>query len=283
MQPSEERGRPRLRKVIRFTSWIGLIVLVVSSVVILPNLIAFSPGFCRTCHPQQHENWSHATHANVTCTDCHVQRNTWQALKSRIGILDKLIIKIGLSRGNRNITGFEGRPVDKSCDVCHKLKRDVTPAGDLLIPHASHTKLRKLACVDCHAKLVHSVKAKSGNKPEMVGCYKCHDGVKAPNQCSACHTEKALPQDHQAADWLQIHSAIQAQNPDYCQGCHGWVTDYCAECHKRKPRSHNATWPANHQGLITTDRKAGCTKCHGAERCQSCHTKTKKVTRPKTY
>lgn len=205
------------------------------------------------------------------------------ALLARVGILDKLIIKSGLSSGNHNITGFEAKPADMNCDKCHKLKRDITPAGDLIIPHASHTKLRKLACVDCHELLVHSPKAKQGNKPAMVGCYKCHDGTKAPNQCSACHTEKSLPPDHQAADWLQTHSIIQAQDPGYCQKCHGWVSDYCNECHKRKPRSHVKAWAAQHQGLITSAKKEGCAKCHGAERCQSCHTKTKKVVRPKTY
>lgn len=282
-QPSDERGHSRMRRVVRVTSWIGLVVLVVLAVIVLPSLVAFSPGFCHTCHFDQHKNWSQATHRNVTCTDCHIQKDTLQALKARIGILDKLIIKIGLSRGNRGITGFDAKPMNKNCDVCHRLKRDITPAGDLIIPHASHTKLRKLMCVDCHAQLVHSPKAKMGNKPEMVGCYKCHDGITASNQCGACHTEKALPQDHQAANWLQIHSAVQAQNPAYCQDCHGWVADYCNECHKRKPRSHDKAWPANHQSLITTDRKEGCAKCHGTERCQTCHTKTKKVVRPKSY
>jgi hypothetical protein len=282
-QPLDDRGHPRMRRVVRVTSWIGLTVLVVLAVFILPSLVAFSPGFCRTCHLDQHKTWSQATHRNITCTDCHIKANTLDALKARIGILDKLVIKTGLSSGNHNITGFEAKPADKNCDVCHKLKRDITPAGDLIIPHASHTKLRKLMCVDCHTQMVHNAKAKMGNKPEMVGCYKCHDGNTAPNQCSACHTEKALPQDHRASDWLQVHGAIQAQNPSYCQGCHGWVVDYCNECHKRKPRSHSETWPANHQGLITSDRKAGCAKCHGAERCQSCHTKAKKVVRPKSY
>jgi hypothetical protein len=280
---SEERGHPRLRRVVRFTSWIGIAVLVVLAIVVIPSLVAFSPGFCRTCHQDEYKNWNVATHRNVTCTDCHVKANTWDALKARVGILDKLIIEVGLSNGNHNITGFEAKPLDQDCDVCHKLKRDVTPAGDLIIPHASHTKLRKLACVDCHKLLVHSAKSKQGNKPAMVGCYKCHDGNKAPNQCSSCHTEKALPQDHKAADWLAQHSAIQAQDPSYCEGCHGWVTDYCNECHKRKPRSHIEGWHANHQSLITSTKKEGCAKCHGAERCQSCHTKKKEVTHPKTY
>lgn len=282
IQPAEERAHPRARRLIKFSSAIGVIVLAVAALIVIPSLVAFSPTFCATCHVDQYATWKQATHKNVSCTDCHIQANSWEAFKARIGILDKLVIKMGLSRGNRNITGFNALPMDKNCDVCHKLKRNITPAGDLIIPHESHTKLRKLLCVNCHHELVHSAKAKTGNKPSMIGCYRCHDGTKAPNSCGACHTEKSLPDDHKQADWLRIHSIKQKQDPAYCDRCHGWVKDYCKECHQRKPRSHDKTWPATHQGLISTDRREGCAKCHGAQRCLSCHTKTKKIARPKT-
>lgn len=278
----EGRQHPRMRTLVKYSSTIGGIVLAVLALLIVPNLVAFSPSFCATCHIDPHASWTHATHKNVTCTDCHIPRDAWSAFKARIGMLDKLVIETGLSNGNHNITGFEAKPLDKNCDFCHKAKRDITAGGDLIIPHASHTKLRGLKCVDCHASLVHSAKAKTGNKPSMTGCYRCHDGAKAPNSCSACHTEKALPSDHRAENWLQIHGQVQKQDPSYCDGCHGWVKDYCGECHKRKPRSHIKTWAASHQNMMATDRRAGCAKCHG-NKCDSCHTRTKKIARPKGY
>ncbi len=282
-RPTEERQRPGMRKIITVTSYVGLSVLIIAALFVIPSLTAFSPSFCRLCHQSQYAYWMESTHKNITCTDCHIQRNSWDALKARVGMLNKMLIKIQIGQASENIAGFESKPLNTSCDFCHKLKRDITPGGDLVIPHASHTKLRKLNCIDCHRQLVHSAASKTGNKPAMVGCYKCHDGTKAPNQCSACHTEKALPQDHRSSDWLRIHNLVQKQNPAYCEGCHGWVQDYCKECHKRKPRSHDKTWPASHQGLIATDRRDGCAKCHGIGQCQGCHTRRPKVTRPKGY
>ena len=276
-QVSEPRRRSHPRRTVRILSYLGVAFLVIGGIFIIPNLISFSPRFCSTCHGDRYQTWQNATHKNVTCTDCHINADTWDALRSRVGIIDKVIIKMGLSRDNPNITGFNDKPTDVSCDTCHKVKRAISPAGDLIIPHDAHTRIQKLACVDCHKKLVHSTASKKGNRPSMLSCYSCHDGKKAPNQCSACHTEKALPEDHKAADWLRIHSQVEAQDPAYCEGCHGWVKDFCAECHKRKPRSHDKTWPQSHQVLITTDRKEGCAKCHGEQRCQSCHTKKKKI------
>jgi hypothetical protein len=278
----DRQQHPRMRRLVKYSSTMGVIALALIALLIVPNLVAFSPSFCDTCHVDQHATWTHATHKNVTCTDCHIPRDAWSAFKARLGMLDKLVVKAGLSPGNHNITGFELKPPNANCDYCHKAKRDITPGGDLIIPHAAHTKLRKLLCVDCHKELVHSAKAKVGNKPSMTGCYVCHDGKKAPNSCSACHTEKALPNDHRAPDWLRVHSQVQQHDPAYCDGCHGWVKDYCNECHKRQPRSHDATWPQVHQGVVDPGRKAGCAKCHG-QKCNSCHTKTVKIARPKGY
>ncbi len=277
----EGRRRSGTRKIVKYSSLTGTIVLAILALLIVPNLVAFSPSYCGTCHVDQYAAWTHATHKNVTCTDCHIPRDTWSAFKARIGMLDKLVYLTGIYATKHNVMGFESVPPDSSCNFCHKAKRSVTPAGDLIIPHASHTKLQKLRCAQCHKELVHSAAAKSGKKPSMIGCYRCHDGKTAPNSCSVCHTEKALPQDHRAADWLRTHSDIQKRDPSYCDGCHGWVADYCAECHKRKPRSHDKTWPQTHQGLMATDRKDGCAKCHGTEKCQSCHTKTTKIAPPK--
>lgn len=277
----ESRQHPRTRKLVKYFSIIGSIVLASLALLIVPNMVAFSPSYCGTCHADQYATWSHSTHKNVTCTDCHIPRDSWTAFKARIGMLDKLVYETGLYATKHNIMGFEVEPASKSCDYCHKTKRDITPAGDLIIPHASHTKLRKLMCVQCHKELVHSAKAKNGNKPSMLGCYRCHDGRKAPNSCSVCHTEKALPPDHRTIDWLRIHSDVQKRDPSYCDRCHGWVKDYCTECHKRKPRSHDKTWPQTHQGLMATDRKDGCAKCHGTQKCQSCHTKQIKIASPK--
>lgn len=268
----EKRKHPVLRKTITITSTIGAGVFLIVLFIALPNLISFTPRFCAICHAQAHKAWLASTHKNVSCVQCHVESDLQSALLSRLSLGQKILWRLNPEAEHGKPGGFVGRPLDKSCDPCHKTRRVVSAAGDLRIPHTAHTQLRKLHCVDCHRYLVHGSSMRKGNRPSMIGCYRCHDGKKAPNSCSACHTEKALPDDHKSADWLKIHGQAQAANPDYCVECHGWVEDYCKECHQRKPRSHmTSDWRAHHQVLILSeDKRSGCRQCHG-EMCVSCH------------
>jgi hypothetical protein len=105
----------------------------------------------------------------------------------------------------------------------------------------------------------------------MITCYKCHDGKKAPNACTACHTEKAVPEDHKAPDWLVIHSQKQKQDPLYCEKCHGWVKGYCTECHQRKPKSHAGKWRTTHRDRVASAGMQNCVQCHREDFCVRCH------------
>jgi hypothetical protein len=279
--PAAKISKPGMSRTVRILYAIGVLVLIIVALLVVPSIIGFSPSFCGLCHTPSHGSWENSTHKNIACSECHIPAGFTAALKTRLGFVDKISVTIGLTTGNNDVMGFEGKPKDDSCNVCHKQKRNITPSGDLIIPHASHTKLRKIACADCHNNMVHTKASMAGNKPSMAGCYKCHDGETAPNQCSNCHTEKALPPDHKAETWLLSHDEIHASDPAYCDGCHGWIPDYCDSCHATKPRSHDKLWPAAHQSFITTDRKEGCAKCHGSERCRSCHVKKPKAIRPK--
>lgn len=244
-------------------------MLAVLLLVVIPSLVAFNPGFCGLCHGSQNKTWRMSTHKNVNCADCHIQ----SAMLSPLGLIEKTLMKMA-AMPSGSARGFAGRPQNDSCNHCHKQKRAVSPSGDLIIPHASHIKLRKLACVDCHSRMVHNTDSRvKRSRTSMVGCYRCHDGKKAPNSCGACHTEKALPEDHRQADWLDAHSAKHDTDPKYCDECHGWVADYCTECHSRKPRSHLVErWKSKHQNMKATDRWTGCGQCHG-DKCDSCHAK----------
>jgi hypothetical protein len=162
---------------------------------------------------------------------------------------------------------------NENCELCHKSLRKVSSTGDLIIPHEAHTKLRDLKCVDCHRWLVHKQGATKTvrNRPPMIVCYKCHDGKKASNSCSSCHTEKSVPEDHKSAEWPVVHSQVQQQDPTYCDNCHGWVKDYCSECHQRRPSSHADKWRTVHRDKIAAVGKNSCAHCHKDDFCVRCH------------
>lgn len=273
--PFERRRHPVFRKVVAVTSRIGVVVLILIGFVAIPSLITFHPRFCATCHPQSYKIWLASTHKHVSCSDCHIKSDIESVLLSRLGLGKKVLMKLNPEVDVAKPASFLGHPPNEMCDRCHKQRRTISTSGDLKIPHLSHTKLRKLHCVDCHRSLVHKSSSVKRNRQSMISCYRCHDGKKAPNSCSACHTEKALPDDHRSPNWLKVHSQIQQTKPDYCFDCHGWVKDYCAECHQRKPRSHFTEWPgwrAKHQALILSEESQGCKQCHG-DICVSCHSR----------
>ncbi len=269
------RKHPLLRRYVSITSIVGMTVIILTFLIVLPTIVVFNPRSCSVCHSESHNKWMNSTHKNVKCGECHIQTDIRSTIQCRLGVLQKVAIKLNLVEETSKPVGFEARPSNETCDKCHKNRRTISPAGDLRIPHAAHIKIRKLKCVDCHTGLVHKSDSTKQSQQSMLSCYNCHDGKQAPNSCSACHTEKALPDDHRAPGWLETHGQTEQQNPEYCIECHGWVDDYCGECHQRKPRSHveNGNWRSDHQPLIVTDKKEGCSQCHGSQRCTSCHTR----------
>lgn len=167
--------------------------------------------------------------------------------------------------------GIFTAPSRQVCLKCYTTTRMVSASGDLLIPHRAHVVILNLNCTTCHGKLVHWPNPKGLNRPPMVGCLtRCHDGRKAPNSCSKCHTEKAAPDSHKAPDWLPTHG--QKTGLIKCGTCHGWAPDLCKACHSNKPAStHVGNWKKLHQ-VRARERGKGCLVCHGGKKfCLNCH------------
>jgi len=252
--------------------WGGVTGVVGLLMALIVGMIAFTeqPVFCNTCHIMKgpYEVWEKSTHARVRCTVCHVKPGLYEMLLHK----PKGLLEVWAVITRNPAKPAEVHPPDnENCNLCHKAKRKVSTTGDLKMPHEAHIKLRGLKCVDCHRNLVHTVNPRKKNLPTMITCYKCHDGKKAPNSCTACHTEKAVPEDHKSAEWTVVHSSVQQGDPSYCEKCHGWVKDYCSECHQRRPKSHMTKWRTNHQTKIAADGKLSCAKCHQNEMCIRCH------------
>ena len=202
-------------------------------------------------------------HAEVGCQDCHVAPTPL----ARTGYRLLMVGQAYLSSFGPSAPDVFASPRNDACLVCHNDLRTVSPKGDLQIPHRAHVDILKMECVECHDYLVHELNPSGAHTPTMSGCLRCHDGDRAKDTCTACHTGKAAPENHRAPDWPVVH-AEKAADPA-CDSCHRWTDDWCADCHRRRPASHGDDWRAVHGDRVKVRR--GCEACHEGPFCERCH------------
>jgi nitrate/TMAO reductase-like tetraheme cytochrome c subunit len=205
-----------------------------------------SSEFCASCHEMKPEvyTWKASTHSEVECTSCHTDPVLKDLAKDKAqGVVEKL---------KKQSTGTSAAPVvstteipDSACESCHDvLKRDVTPSGDLIIPHDKH-KTKGVECVQCHSGVAHGKVAdrkmtystdydkwdsKVGTaamsdikftRPDMDTCIECHKARKVTTKCSACHTTGMIPSTHKKVDFAtKTHGKLAAKNLQKCNQCH---------------------------------------------------------------
>ena len=242
------------------------VVLAVIVFIVIPGYIASQPQFFQrysTTH-EAYTTWSKSLHAEVACQNCHVSPDWLSQAVYSLRMPGEFYLSF-IAPGRQ--PGLFATPTNEACGSCHTDLRKVSPSGDLNIPHRAHVTVLKLQCVQCHKYLVHAKNPQGTDKPTMAGCLLCHNGRVAKNSCSACHTQKALPASHQAADWVVIHSQMQKKID--CTKCHAWTKDWCAQCHATRPRSHTKTWRTDHGAAVAKHRN--CEVCHQAAFCIRCH------------
>lgn len=262
LQGSSEAAVSRRRRLVRLT----IAGLLLFFFVIAPTYIALQPGFFQryTGLSDYYTTWSTSVHAEVSCQSCHTSPTfTAQAAHGARMLGEFYLSVLPLSREPK----LHGLPGNDTCDSCHIDLRQVSPSGDLRIPHKAHVEVLKIKCVACHDFLVHEKNLNGNHAPTMEMCMECHNGVKAKADCSACHNEKAIPEDHRADDWTVVHSQ-KTEDVD-CESCHGWTETWCSECHSRRPRSHTKDWRAKHR--VSVNERRNCEACHAAPFCVECH------------
>lgn len=244
----------------------GAVVLGVLLLVVVPGYVATRPSFFSR-YPaltQKVEPWMVSTHTEAGCEGCHVAPSTVARLAYGATMAGEFYRSLFTTAQAPDVFG---RPTNDSCLTCHNDLRTVSPKGDLQIPHRAHVSILEMDCVDCHNYLVHELSPEGKHTPPMIGCMECHDGDRAKDSCSACHTQKAAPDNHSASDWLITHP--REQDDPECVGCHKWAPDWCADCHSQRPRSHTADWRAAHGEQVKVHRS--CEACHEAGFCVRCH------------
>ncbi len=267
---TDDTAHPPSRPARRWVLWAGVAVAVLLvALLILPVVSTLQPDYYRR-YPAlagRMDAWSVSTHSKMSCADCHVDPGVGGFVSFAARSIPAFYSQLIWGPSSTNLL----RPPERqACQKCHTSYRQVSPAGDLLIPHRAHVEVLGIQCVVCHKNLVHSLNRQGFNSPEMQTCTTlCHDGDKATNKCGKCHTRKNAPASHSQADWLLIHGRMATSVN--CAACHSWTPDYCAACHKLRPASHVGNWKTNH-ATEARKRGGGCLVCHGGEKfCKRCH------------
>jgi hypothetical protein len=248
--------------------WIGAAIALVAVILVaLPVYSTLQPEYYER-YPAlkvRMDNWRNSTHAKVSCAGCHVDPGPIGFLTFAAKSIPDFYSQLLFGPKSTNLLSA---PHTAACQKCHTNYRQVSPNGDLIIPHRAHVAVLKIDCPVCHKNLVHSLNSKGFNSPQMTTCLECHNGTRATNKCVKCHTRKEVPPSHKRKDWLQIHSQ-QTKTVD-CSTCHGWSPDYCAQCHKQRPASHTATWKKDH-AVRARENPKRCLVCHTQTFCKKCH------------
>lgn len=246
-----------------------MFVAVVVALLVLPVFSTLQPAYYSRyaqLRPRM-DMWRTSTHAKVSCIQCHVDPGAMGFVAFAARSIPDFYSQLVFGPKSTNLLQAPDR---EACQKCHTDYRQVSPDGDLLIPHRAHVEVLHIECVVCHKSLVHAANAAGFNRPQMTTCIGlCHDGTKATDKCDKCHTRKEAPASHKQADWLKIHGGM-AKTID-CGKCHDWTPDYCGNCHSKRPPTHVGNWKTAH-GAEAKIRGNGCLVCHSmATFCKNCH------------
>ncbi len=273
-------------------------------------------ALCSSCHSMQANvlTWQVTSHNKVGCSNCHDDVS-----------LTNIVFK-ELSGASKTPIQKQGPVSDKMCIECHNQDRIVTGPGDLLIPHRLHME-KQISCAQCHDNVTHGkvgqeillASGKSpkdltkkeaqdltaiGNRIPMRVCMDCHNGKKASDSCSACHSNKAVPNTH-TQDFTQFaHNGSALKELTACVKCHEYdvkkqsdykpsqnsldfkreyirSNDFCQTCHSTRPITHDINFIITHPQqvkdsnscLVCHNRKPGELKQEAAKGvyCDTCH------------
>ncbi|NWQ39463.1 NapC/NirT family cytochrome c [Bacillus sp. EB106-08-02-XG196] len=204
-----------------------------------------SSEFCASCHEMKPEfyTWKASSHSEVDCVSCHIEPGLENLAKSKAeGVVE--LYKKTTKTYTAPIRMPDEIP-DSACETCHNVSaREVTPSGDLIIPHDKH-KTEGVECIQCHSGTAHGKIAdrkmtfqadyakwdeKVGTaamaeiewiRPDMDTCMECHKARKVTTECTACHTTGMVPESHKKGDFkLSTHGKQASTDLKDCNQCH---------------------------------------------------------------
>ncbi len=263
------------------TQWrapVWLLVLAGVAVLVPPAGVALvvtrQPVYCASCHEMSvhYATWQQSTHREVGCDECHIVPGTRAMLESKLSAIRQVRDH---AAGDVEEAAIQRHVAEANCRRCHAATSEILSYHNLKISHRAHWDMG-VECTFCHDRVVHGpqwlyrggpgeVAARDlvtvyRYAPTMETCYRCHDGTRAPNECSVCH---ATPGVRQPAPfdpvWVGLHrDEVKRRGRGDCLKCH--PDSFCASCH-RTANPHPATWLGQHDtGSESSD--LGCADCH---------------------
>jgi nitrate/TMAO reductase-like tetraheme cytochrome c subunit len=285
---------PRFRyKVIKFMT-LALLFLAIFFFLGFSGLKATSSSsFCSSCHEMQPEyyTWKASTHSEVDCVSCHVQPGAKNIAKDKA----EGVIELYKQKTNTYTAPIQ-MPKDipnSACESCHNMNtREVTPSGDLVIPHDKHLA-KDIKCTQCHSGVAHgkiaerNVTFKSDyekwdtslgksmmsdikfTSPKMETCIECHEARDVSTACKTCHSSSMVPKSHKTETFKTgTHGQAAKKDVAKCNSCHQYMSEEEIKDIKDVPASQQflSTGTVNQKNSISATEYAKentfCKKCH---------------------
>lgn len=219
---------------------------------------ATDTAYCTSCHQMKPElyTWQASSHSQVLqCVGCHAPPGTLKKMKYKLFTVKEWYAAI---TGDYGILIQSTAPIpDQVCNKCHDMsKREVTPSGDLIIPHTKHAE-KAVNCTSCHSGIAHGniaekkvtfrtdygkwdeslgqrfMSDEKSVRPDMDTCMSCHKVRKAPLNCSACHETSMIPETHTDKTFKAGgHGKIPSEEIINCDSCHSYMSTETVEVTK---------------------------------------------------
>lgn len=256
---------------INFYFTVAILVLLIYFL-FLASLAPFNTA-CRVCHSDTYRSFKNSPHKNMRCASCHSGMTLSSKIDFRLLIAEMPFYFVFDSAEKARIG-------DNNCLYCHRTVLARTTKGNTGV-RMSHKEPYQdgYSCSDCHIKDAHPTTNLTRGFPDMNICFKCHNGVKAKNECSHCHTKEnyKVERNYYLTSYKMIHKDLSShgKNPlKICSNCHDM--SYCATCHVMVTRfkvalPHPDDWVGMHPLTTNRDNVRACYACHEKKFCFDCH------------
>ncbi|MBS4031117.1 MAG: NapC/NirT family cytochrome c [Clostridiales bacterium] len=204
-----------------------------------------NPESCGLCHVMvpHVRTWEASAHQRTDCVTCHEGPGFDGVIRFQVSLAE-MAYKYVTNTYYLPIAMREQMSAE-SCTNCHALNREMSPSGDLIVPHKNHEKVR-VDCMSCHKGVVHaniasrqmalsvdvniwtrrfsmSQMSYENRNLSMSGCIECHQLRRATLDCAACHKDIYFPESH-VEETFTIQHGLQAYNDLLsCDRCHSWT------------------------------------------------------------
>ncbi|MDA8441436.1 MAG: NapC/NirT family cytochrome c [Peptococcaceae bacterium] len=256
------------------------------------NAASHNPEFCVSCHEMQasYDAWKTTSHSRANCVDCHTNISLANfAYKHFMGVNRVNTLQVSVADTSCLKCHSDARVITPPQDllVPHNLHVQMGLSCTQCHRTVAHGQVVKAVTVNLPGQsgpLLQGENLFDPNRIPMDGCMKCHNGSMATSNCNACHADKTPPASHKTANFATAHGYVALGNVAACNSCHqydaslqlqykpqgnGWTdvqsfarkTDFCVECHSKRPSTHRSFYTVSHGPAATANINA-CLTCH---------------------